>query len=486
MDSSWVEKIPVEEFDDVKNLLMTQLSATKWSRNMEFYRKTHSPLNATHLMRFMYSKVVWWDEEVFLMTRKLPTTVKSKFRKGTSKIDLEYGKVYVYGMTKQSVAQTIEEMLYLMDETSDVVRIGRYSAGEARSVVPTTFITSRFLAEYMKVNPKRRLYFGCGCKLSAEESVALASHPEPLNVGLECTFADQGHAFVEALARRTTHFGTIAAHESGMYSSFGYLFEVKSALANISLETTTRFFQDSQRRLPLSLPTKHLDYRIYDAIQLGENQSLAIVSRAITLRFELLVDPLFHTQFLLASGNLQELGIIYKGYDPLSLAQQAELLQAIRTNQNLYRLELGCLTVLRPFWDDLLAVIASHSRLRAVVFRQERHQIDLEQVKSLIPFAHNQIHLDVTVEDRGPWLEVVREMRAVLAPVRYLNDAKAMTRESIDDRPAIFGAALTRWTSGCFSRLYPLLTVNSDVLCTMLSDPPSLELQHQRKRQRQL
>ncbi len=458
---------------------------------MKFSRKTLSPLNVSHLMRFMYrtyGDLVWWDDDTFLMMRKLPTTVKSKFRKGSSNIDFaQHGKVYVYGMTKQSVAQAIEDILYLMDEKSDAVYIGRYNAGEARSVVPTTFITSRFLAEYMKVNPNRRLSFCCGCKLSVEESVALASHPEPLNVGLECTFVDQGRAFVEALARRTTHFGTIAVHERGMYSSFGYLFEIKSALANISLETTTWFFQDSQRRLPLSLPTKHLDYRVYDSIQLEENQSLAIVPQAITLRFELSLDPLFHTQFLHASGNLQELGIIYKGHDPLSLAQQAELLQAIRTNQNLYRLELGCLTILRPFWDDLLAVIASHKRLRAVVFRQERHQIDLEQVKSLIPFAQNQIHLDVTVKDRGPWLEVVREMRAVLAPVRLLNGAKAMTRESIDDRPAIFGAALTHHeTSGSFSSLYPLLSVNSDMLCTLLGDLPPLETQRQRKRQRQL
>jgi hypothetical protein len=484
MDSSWVEKIPVEEFDDVKNLLLTQLSATKWSRNMEFYRTTLSPLNVTHFMDFMYSKVVWWDEQTFLMTRKLPTTVKSRFRKGTSNIEFRRGKVYVYGMTKQSVAQAIEEMLYLMDEASDAVHIGRYSAGEARSVVPTTFITSRFLAEYMKANPNRRLYFCCGCKLSVEESVALASHPEPLNVGLECTFADQGRAFVEALARRTTHFGTIAADESGMYSSFGYLFDAKSALANISLETSTWFCQDSQRLLPLSLPIKHLDYRVYDHVQVVENQSLAVVPQGITLRFEISLDPLFHTQFLHASGNLQELGLVYD--DPLSLAQQTELLQAIRTNQNLYRLELGCLTFLRPFWEDLLGVIASHRRLRDVDFRQRRCPIDLEQVKSLVRFAQNQIHLDVSVKDLGPWFKAVREMRAVLAPVRLLNGAKAMTRESIDDRPAIFGAALTRQTSGSFSRLYPLLSVNSDVLCTLLGDPPSLEPQHQRKRQRQL
>jgi hypothetical protein len=70
-DSCWFETIPAEEFDDNKNLLMTQLRATKWSRNMQFYRKTHSPLDVTHLSEFLYddNKLVWWDEESFLMTR---------------------------------------------------------------------------------------------------------------------------------------------------------------------------------------------------------------------------------------------------------------------------------------------------------------------------------------------------------------------------------------------------------------------------------
>jgi hypothetical protein len=184
-DSCWFETIPVEEFTDDTKLLMAQLSATKWGKKTEFYRKNCSPLDVNHLMRFLRDKknIIWWNEECFLMIRRLPTTVKSKFRKGTSNIQFfNESKVFIYGMTKQSVAQAIEQMLYLKDELSGVVHIGRYGYKEARFVVPTTFITTQFFAEYMKVNPKRRLCFSSGCKLSIEESIALASHPEPIKV----------------------------------------------------------------------------------------------------------------------------------------------------------------------------------------------------------------------------------------------------------------------------------------------------------------
>ncbi len=428
------------------------------------------------------------------MMRKLPTTVRVKFRRGTSNIEFGYFKVYVYGKTKQSVAQAIEQFLLLKDDSFDAVCIGVYSAPEARTLVPTTFISSRFLAEYTKVNPHRRLCLGCGCELSVEESVALASHPEPLNVGLECSFADQGRTFVEALAKRTTHFGTIAVSKRSydnlytMYSFLEPLCDVKSALSNIALEANDLVFEGPKCLLPLSLPTRQLEYHVRNTMQMGEIESLVVVSQAVTLVFDYSLPAQFHTLFLQASGNLQELGLVYDYLRPPSVQQQQELLQAIRTNHKLCRLELGCVSADRASWQDLLEVIASHSGLRTVVFRVRHYGFELENVRTLVPFAQKNVHVDISVNDRALFPKKEGEvMRAILAPLRLINGAKALTRESNDDRPALFGVTLTIRASSDFSKLYPVLILNADLLCTMLDDLAVVsEPRHTRKRQRQL
>ena len=146
---------------------------------MQFYRKIRSPLDMTDLTRYMRGiDLVWLDDECFMMMDKLPLTVGSKFRKGTTNIkSTGRKKVYVYGMTKESVARTTEQILYLKDETSDEVTIGNHHPRGAGRVAPTTFITPQFIRNYMQANPQRRLTLGPDCKLSKEESVALASYP---------------------------------------------------------------------------------------------------------------------------------------------------------------------------------------------------------------------------------------------------------------------------------------------------------------------
>jgi hypothetical protein len=194
-------------------------------------------------------------------------------------------------MTKQSVAQAIGKILVLKDTAFDAVDIGSYYPVEPCPLTPTAFITSRFLVEYREVNPSRRLNLGGSCELSIEESLALASHPVLPNLGLGCTFADQGRAFVKVLAKRTTHFGTIeffghSVHDlCAMYSLLEPHCDVKSAISKFSMETCNLFFEGSKCLLPLSLPLKHLEYHVFDPMALGENEPLVVVPHAVTVLF---------------------------------------------------------------------------------------------------------------------------------------------------------------------------------------------------------
>ena len=358
-----------------------QLCATKWSVKIQFYRKIRSPRSVDDLIHYMYNiKLVWIDEETFVLLKKLPRSVPrdSKFRKATTSIEFEQRTVYIYGVSGHSVARATKLILCLKDGRSSIVRLANQDSRGAGPVVPTTFITSRFLCEYMKSSPQRRLFLGRGCELSKDESIALASHPVPLNVGLACKFFDQGRTFVETLAKRSTHFGILAVSSrsfNSLYSScssFGLLSEFRSAFSSISLETHNWHYEGLNCLLPLTTPARRVEYRVY---QMGfhEIESLTVVPKAVTLVFDYCLPAHFHSKFLQASGDVQELGLIYDITRSPSAAQHTELLQAIRTNQNLYRLELGCLNLLREFWQQLLELIGSHASLRTVVFWVREH-----------------------------------------------------------------------------------------------------------------
>lgn len=492
----WVETIPLDDFDEDKSSLMTQLCATKWSSKVQFYRKVRSPRSVSDLMQYMYSiNLVWLDDESFMLLKKLPKSVPrdSKFRKSISSISFARRTVYIYGKSEQSVAHATKLILCLKDEHTDQVRIANHQLRGDGPVVPTSFITSQFLCEYMQTNPQRRILLGRGCTLSKEESIALASHPTPLNVALAYRFADQGQAFIETLAQRTTQFGTLVLYGHpfsvfySLFSAVGRLSELGNALSKVLLETSSCTFKAWQCLLPLALPARRVEYNIRSSMGYDEIETLTIVPKAVTLVFEYHLPPRFHTQFLQASGNLLELGVVYDiEFCRPSEAQGMELLQAIAANQNLHQLELGCLNGLRPIWEQLLEVIRTHKSLRAVVFWVRRHRPNLEQVKTLVPVLKERIHLDISFKSRGPWSDLVHSMEAIIEPVRSQKRARALTLESVHDRPAVFGSALTNWACGQFHKTCSLLSENDDLLCSLMEDPSSLTPQRRRTRQTEI
>jgi hypothetical protein len=423
---------------------------------------------------------------VFL--NKLPVSVplSSKFRKAATSLGFRESIVYIYGTSPQIVKQTAERVLCLKDDCG-VVSVGE----ELSTKAVTSFLTSPFLQNYLHNNPQRRLYLRNACKLSVEESIALASYPDPLNVSPACTFADEGRAFVDTLAQRTTYFGVLVL--SGSYfsslvsksSSFRLHSTLMKAISNVLLETTSLGFDESQLLLPLSAPAQRLKYYVYGRMSWPDFQPFTIASNAVTLVFEGSLPVSFHTRFLQASGQLKKLGLVYGIRHWPSKTQQTEVMGAIRTNSNLQRLELGCLTSLAPFWEELLEVIGSHCRLRSVIFWIRTKDLVVEQVNSLIPFLQKHSHLNISFHFQIRQADSIRAMNVILEPVLFFNRVIAVTRESIDDRTALLGAALSNWTAGQFLKTIMLLSENSDLLCSLLGDQPSSRRQDRRKRQRQ-
>ena len=496
MDNScWFEKIPLDEFDEDKSELMTQLRATKWSSKMQFYRKVREPCSVDDLLKHVKGNhLVWMNEESFILLKKLPKTVPRglKYRKAATNVDFGPKSIYIYGVTNDIVADITEQFLLLkgkVAERNGVVQVGTDHG--RRSTDPnfrTTFLTPRFLSTYAKANPQRRLILGRGCCLSKDQSIALASHPDPLDVVIGCRFDDFGNAFTETLSRRTTFFGTLVLREQYFPGSvYTFNTDVISEISQIALITASDDLRRSHFYLPLSSPARRVEYTINGARvpDLDDTGSLTVDPQAITLVFSHFLRARFHTQFLLSSGNVRELGLIYDTRShSLSGAQQKEILEAIERNQNLYRLELGCLN-LDTIWDDLLEVMGSHGSLRTVAFwvsqpsRYSQSQPDLHrrQVESLVAFMNEHIHLDISFKYRLR-CSIVNAVEAIIKPVRLQNRVRLLTRESAHDRPAVFGAALTSWAARDVSKISLLLSENTDLLCSLVGQPLSLAPPH--------
>jgi hypothetical protein len=130
------------------------------------------------------------------------------------------------------------------------------------------------------------------------------------------------------------------------------------------------------------------------------------------------------------SVTFQELGIINNSTYPPSIEQQLELIKSIAKNQDLYRLELGCLTVLHTYWENLIVVIGSHKSLRSLVFWIQSEP-DLLQVRSLVPLLKENCHLDISFKSRSREEALLDKVQAIVEPVRLQNRAKALARHPV-------------------------------------------------------
>ena len=293
-------------------------------------------------------------------------------------------------------------------------------------------------------------------------------------------FEDYGRAFVETLAQRTSDFGVLSLEERSFFdslytlysSSFSFHSQVMSAVTPMTLKTTSLIWKGSECLLPLASSARRVKYEIWKHDDFAEIQSLTVVPKAITLEFMDRIPSRLHTLFLQESGNVQELGLIYGIVHGPSAAKQKEILDALAANQNLERLELGSLLVLNKFWPELLEVLGNHESLRSVKFRVQSEPYK-DQMETLLAFMKTHSRLDISFIYRGVDAQIKYEMEAMIGPVRLQNRVDSLARESAQNRPSLFGAALTQWAGGKFYKTSKLLIGNADLLCSLMGHPPS-------------
>jgi hypothetical protein len=476
MNSCWFRKFVSSDFDEEKSTLMSELGETKWSAKMQFHRKVRSPISVDDLFNDIKPRhIIWMDEESFIMLKELPKTVpdNSPFRTATQSIDFERETVNIYATSIDAVVRVTTRFLCLKDETAEEVQIGIGKFRHKKPMVTTAFITSQFLHDYIEANPRRMIFLGRRCFLSDEEAITLASHPRPLSVELACYLQGSVGPFRKALAQRNSYFGIFSSQMGTFDGFFPVTYsrvgdrdhsEGMSALSKITLATNSGNFHSSQCLKGLTAyPAMRVEYTILNPENFADIEPFTIASQRVALIFAGGLPSRLHTLFLQASGGLTELGLIYHIAHPPDEMQEVELLEAIASNQNLQRLELGCFSLLDSFWDELANVIGSHKTLRSVVFRV-RVDPGLDLMVKLIALMKEHIHLDVLFKFHGSTKDLWWKLDNIIKPIRLQNQVRSLTQESVHDRSTIFEATLTTWASGDFLKVSLLLSEKMPII----------------------
>lgn len=155
------------------------------------------------------------------------------------------------------------------------------------------------------------------------------------------------------------------------------------------------------------------------------------------------------------------------GYVRFDSAQRIlkELVRTIEANQELETVKLDLRCVLREYClKDILEFCGDHKELRNVDI-----EIDLDDFGFFdYPWFKRVLSRNRRIEVRGSWMKYVtdeQEVDELYSLNRFYNGSESLTKESLSERTALIGIALTKKASGDFQCSALLMASYTDSLC---------------------
>jgi hypothetical protein len=415
-------------------------------------------------------------------------------------------KCAIYGKCDATIAETAT-FFWSLQHTRD--RDPRLAVGTFQSFNPEhLFDFSAFqpeqLVSIMDANPKRVLALHNGI-WSAEQAETLATRPYPINLKFvtlrekKLTFADgrrnfafkdDGRAFVEALEKRQSSFGSLSLSYDRNTCDKGEMPVAHEYLERIlKLDVFQSFdvgpIHDKEcALLPFVMTTDTLHYEIgAKTVESSHFASLRIVPRelSITLNLDGLQRDDWHRYVIAFLNRLSELGHLERldlslersswDYyrDMLNRIVQA-LIGVIHTNPRLKRLSLcdssSSILEWTPYLQILFQAMESHNSLLS--FRMQRYCFVSDDVYALIKqlLSRNQ---HISVYDQAGIRCFTQSIGKIYRDRFYLTSAE-LGKAPPSVRTSLVTAALSETASEHYQRSATLLSIHTDMLCEILQD----------------
>lgn len=311
-----------------------------------------------------------------------------------------------------------------------------------------------------------------GVNVPAELAMKLALQPQPIHLMLyDSSFADNGEAFLEALGKRRTPFGSLILNGcTSMKSAFLsrlYKAGMLEFLRVVSYDKVT----GNANLLPFASRAKKVEFEVViPGDEWNAIKSVTIVPERFILKMTRDM-PGLASLFLRATANLTEMGLVMK-YAP-SEQTWCDLIAAVDCNQNLKELELGELD--RDYlsrWGDLIGVIGRHPRLCKLKLHckcEPPSEEDLKLVDGLVSMLQcnrNIINVNFVGQHQDVWMSPLKEC---LRFNRFFRGSDALTRETELERMRLLGMTMVERTRHDARNTALLLANNTDALCMLLN-----------------
>ncbi|GAX27730.1 hypothetical protein FisN_13Hu172 [Fistulifera solaris] len=374
----------------------------------------------------------------------------------------------IAGKTEKAIAQTAAYFLGLHNatENSSTIYIETQELSfDFRAAGP------RCLSNILKGVPSPALDFE-RLTFSAKQTAAMATVSNPVTLSFsECEFEDGGKAFVDALEKRKSSFGSLSfVNTSPLRNDYMRRLSRLDVINRLELP----FLDDSISLLPFSAKLDQLEYDICTSVLSETNvKSLHIVAKKLTLMIKSDTDGPFPIQPAVSMlrriaelGHFEELKIrflVFDGDMTMPDCIVTETIKAVLANSNLKVLDLSTDDE-ELEWESHLEMlfegIRNHKELRIlkVVVGWDAFGPDYSFLRQFI--SQNR-HISVTDED-GKVHSDGKLVDELYSLNRFIRDSATLVAEQSSERPLLVAKALTVLNS--FQRTGLLLSNHTDAL----------------------
>ncbi|GAX18852.1 hypothetical protein FisN_26Hu154 [Fistulifera solaris] len=469
-------------FGVIPNFLRKREQEPCWSQsgNELTFTLLRTPKNLQELNQYNHQIAIWRENET--LTYVVPHGVDawpSRIGRGlVFQFDTIGLQLYNAGKTDEAIAESAAFFLGLVQPTDKCCSLTAYSR---RNMLDLSAAGPQCFSQFFEACSSSSTIDFQDIALSAEQSAVIAARPRATSIVLQdCTFSDQGTAFVSVLETRQSSFGSLnfpftnALNENNLQR----LFQID---AIEHLEIPLREASDDITRQFLAAKTNSLDFCL-SAASLDTALTGDIDIKAEKL-FIMIIDPAQHDTKLFAAEpviaflrrladlrHLRELHISFKTWETVDLSKRIveELIRVVLANESLEVLDL-CVDEGRLDWDwhisTLLTGLRDHKGLRIVKLDVKDKELafgpNFDRLRQLLSHNRNVVvmNFDDQIFTNGLMINAHYSLN------RFYRGSVGLVAEPPSERLSLVATALLKNSRNDLQRSALLLSDHLDLLC---------------------
>ncbi len=453
------------------------------SGNALTFTLLRTPKNLQELNQYNHRIAVWRDNET--LTYVVPHGVDAwparVERSLVFHFDNKGPQLYIAGKTDEAIAESAAFFLKLVQPTDKCCSLTAYSSG---NIFDLSVAGSQCFVQFFEACSSSSAIDFQDIALSAEQSAVIAARPRAASTALfDCTFEDQGTAFLSALETRQSSFGSLkfpctnALNENNLQRLFQIdtIQRLELSLTEVSDEITRQFLAAKSISLDFCLCAASLETVLTGDIDIvAEKLLITFVDFAQQDSRLFAAEPVIAFLRRLADlRHLKELHISFKTWETVDLPEGIvkELIRVVLANDSLEILDY-CTDEGGLDWDchisTLLTGLRDHRGLRIVKLDVNDENLafgpGLTILRQFLCYNRNVVVMNIEDQIFTNGLAI----NAIYSLNRFYRGSASLLLEPSSERLSLVATALLKNLRNDLQRSALLLSDHLDLLCAFV------------------